>query len=100
MRLSPRKNSPLGKKNIPGRGGNERYLTLEQIIPIGALFTGHQSIFRVRTVKRLAVGDMGGGSPDGARLFIRATANLEEKVKIAKYLAGIKEDVSEPVRKI
>jgi 4-hydroxybutyryl-CoA dehydratase/vinylacetyl-CoA-Delta-isomerase len=41
----------------------------------------------------------GGGSPDGAKLFIRATANLEEKVAIAKRLAGISEEVPEPAAK-
>ena len=38
----------------------------------------------------------GGGSPDGAKLVIRATANLEEKVQVAKKLAGITEDIPEP----
>ena len=37
-----------------------------------------------------------GGSPDGARLVIRATANLEEKVEIARKLAGITEEIPEP----
>ena len=41
----------------------------------------------------------GGGSPDGAKLLIRANANLEEKVQIAKRLAGIKEDIPEPEKK-
>lgn len=40
----------------------------------------------------------GGGSPDGARLFIRATADLEKKVEIARNLAGVKEDIAEPQR--
>ncbi len=38
----------------------------------------------------------GGGSPDGAKLFIRATANLEKKVEIARKLAGITEEIPEP----
>lgn len=38
----------------------------------------------------------GGGSPDGAKLVIRASANLERKVEIARRLAGIKESVPEP----
>jgi 4-hydroxybutyryl-CoA dehydratase/vinylacetyl-CoA-Delta-isomerase len=38
----------------------------------------------------------GGGSPDGARLVIRATENLEEKVEIARKLAGITEEIPEP----
>ena len=37
----------------------------------------------------------GGGSPDGAKLMIRAADNLEEKVKIAKRLAGIEEEIPE-----
>lgn len=38
----------------------------------------------------------GGGSPDGAKLFIRAAANLEEKAEIARRLAGIDEEMPEP----
>lgn len=38
----------------------------------------------------------GGGSPDGAKLVIRATAKLEEKIEIARKLAGITEEVTEP----
>ncbi len=38
----------------------------------------------------------GGGSPDGAKLVIKATANLEEKVEIARKLAGITEEIPEP----
>ena len=38
----------------------------------------------------------GGGSPDGAKLVIRGAANLEEKVQIARKLAGITEDIPEP----
>jgi 4-hydroxybutyryl-CoA dehydratase/vinylacetyl-CoA-Delta-isomerase len=41
----------------------------------------------------------GGGSPDGAKLVIRANVKLEEKVGIAKNLAGIKEDIPEPEKK-
>ncbi len=41
----------------------------------------------------------GGGSPDGAKLVIRANVKLEEKVEIAKNLAGIKEDIPEPEKK-
>jgi 4-hydroxybutyryl-CoA dehydratase/vinylacetyl-CoA-Delta-isomerase len=39
----------------------------------------------------------GGGSPDGAKLVIRATSKLEEKVEIARRLAGITEEMPEPV---
>jgi 4-hydroxybutyryl-CoA dehydratase / vinylacetyl-CoA-Delta-isomerase len=38
----------------------------------------------------------GGGSPDGAKLVIKAMTNLEEKVGFAKKLAGITEDIPEP----
>lgn len=38
----------------------------------------------------------GGGSPDGAKLFIKAFSELEKKVEIAKNLAGITEDIPEP----
>lgn len=38
----------------------------------------------------------GGGSPDGARLVIRGSVDLEEKVSIAKKLAGISEEIPEP----
>jgi 4-hydroxybutyryl-CoA dehydratase/vinylacetyl-CoA-Delta-isomerase len=41
----------------------------------------------------------GGGSPDGAKLVIRANVKLEEKIEIAKKLAGIKEDIPEPEKK-
>jgi 4-hydroxybutyryl-CoA dehydratase / vinylacetyl-CoA-Delta-isomerase len=39
----------------------------------------------------------GGGSPDGAKLVIRANAKLEDKVAIARRLAGITEEITEPV---
>ena len=35
----------------------------------------------------------GGGSPDGAKLVIRANENLEEKVEFARKLAGISEPI-------
>jgi 4-hydroxybutyryl-CoA dehydratase/vinylacetyl-CoA-Delta-isomerase len=38
----------------------------------------------------------GGGSPDGAKLMIRASENLEEKVGFARRLAGIDENITEP----
>lgn len=41
----------------------------------------------------------GGGSPDGAKLFIRASADIEEKVGYAKKLAGIQEDLKDPSKK-
>lgn len=41
----------------------------------------------------------GGGSPDGAKLVIRAAGDLEKKVEIARRLAGIKEELPDPARK-
>jgi len=41
----------------------------------------------------------GGGSPDGARLVIKANTKWEEKVELAKKLAGIEEDIPEPEKK-
>ncbi len=41
----------------------------------------------------------GGGSPDGAKLVIRANADLEKKVQIAKRLAGIDEEIPDPEKK-
>ena len=40
----------------------------------------------------------GGGSPDGAKMMIRATADLEKKVEIARRLAGITEEIPEPAK--
>lgn len=40
----------------------------------------------------------GGGSPDGAKLVIRASVDLEKYINIAKRLAGIEEDMAEPVK--
>jgi 4-hydroxybutyryl-CoA dehydratase/vinylacetyl-CoA-Delta-isomerase len=41
----------------------------------------------------------GGGSPDGAKLFIRATGDLEKKVEIARRLAGISDEIPDPALK-
>jgi 4-hydroxybutyryl-CoA dehydratase/vinylacetyl-CoA-Delta-isomerase len=41
----------------------------------------------------------GGGSPDGAKLVIRANAKLDDKAELARKLAGIKEEVPEPEKK-
>ncbi len=38
----------------------------------------------------------GGGSPDGAKLVIRAQAKLDDKAELARQLAGIEEEVPEP----
>jgi 4-hydroxybutyryl-CoA dehydratase / vinylacetyl-CoA-Delta-isomerase len=38
----------------------------------------------------------GGGSPDGAKLVIRGNENLEEKVELARKLAGITDPIPEP----
>lgn len=39
----------------------------------------------------------GGGSPDGARLVVRANTNFEKYADYAKKIAGITEDVKDPV---
>jgi len=41
----------------------------------------------------------GGGSPEGAKLLVRANAGLERSIALAKRLAGIEEDIPEPERK-
>jgi 4-hydroxybutyryl-CoA dehydratase / vinylacetyl-CoA-Delta-isomerase len=38
----------------------------------------------------------GGGSPDGAKMVIRASAELEKKVEIARKLAGISQPIPDP----
>ncbi len=38
----------------------------------------------------------GGGSPDGAKLMIRSLGKVDEKVELARHLAGITEEVPEP----
>lgn len=40
----------------------------------------------------------GGGSPDGAKMVIRGMAGLEEKVEMARRLAGITEEIPEPAK--
>ena len=40
----------------------------------------------------------GGGSPDGARLVVRALSKMENYAGMAKKLAGIEEDVPEPAK--
>jgi 4-hydroxybutyryl-CoA dehydratase/vinylacetyl-CoA-Delta-isomerase len=41
----------------------------------------------------------GGGSPDGAKLVIRATSGLEKKVEIARRLAGVTEEIPDSAKK-
>jgi 4-hydroxybutyryl-CoA dehydratase/vinylacetyl-CoA-Delta-isomerase len=41
----------------------------------------------------------GGGSPDGAKLVIRANAKLDDKAELARKLAGIEEEIPEPEKK-
>lgn len=38
----------------------------------------------------------GGGSPDGAKLMIRSLGKVDEKVELARKLAGISEDIPDP----
>lgn len=42
----------------------------------------------------------GGGSPDGARLVVRALTPFEKYADYAKKIAGINEEVTEPIAKI
>jgi 4-hydroxybutyryl-CoA dehydratase/vinylacetyl-CoA-Delta-isomerase len=41
----------------------------------------------------------GGGSPDGAKLFIRLSGDLERKAELARNLAGIEEEIPDPGKK-
>ncbi len=41
----------------------------------------------------------GGGSPDGAKMFIRLSSEMEKSVAVAKRLAGIEEDLKDPSAK-
>lgn len=41
----------------------------------------------------------GGGSPDGAKLFVRLFAGMEKSVEVARRLAGIEEELSDPKKK-
>ena len=41
----------------------------------------------------------GGGSPDGAKLVINASADIEKLIEMAKRLANIKEDIEAPKKK-
>ncbi|MCL6559701.1 MAG: 4-hydroxyphenylacetate 3-hydroxylase, partial [Firmicutes bacterium] len=41
----------------------------------------------------------GGGSPDGARLVVRANIPLEEFTEYARKIAGITEEMPEPEKK-
>jgi len=41
----------------------------------------------------------GGGSPDGAKLFVRLFSRMEDSVNVAKRLAGIEENLTDPVKK-
>ena len=41
----------------------------------------------------------GGGSPDGAKLVVGAVGGLEEKVEIARKLAGLAQPIADPAKK-
>ncbi len=41
----------------------------------------------------------GGGSADGAKMFVRLFSGMENSVKVAKRLAGIEEELPEPAKK-
>jgi 4-hydroxybutyryl-CoA dehydratase/vinylacetyl-CoA-Delta-isomerase len=40
----------------------------------------------------------GGGSPDGARLVVRSSTPVEKYAEMARKLAGIKEEIPDPVK--
>jgi 4-hydroxybutyryl-CoA dehydratase/vinylacetyl-CoA-Delta-isomerase len=42
----------------------------------------------------------GGGSPDGAKLVVRATTPLEEYADYAKKIINIEEEIAEPQKKL
>jgi 4-hydroxybutyryl-CoA dehydratase/vinylacetyl-CoA-Delta-isomerase len=39
----------------------------------------------------------GGGSPDGAKMVVKASTPFEEYAEMAKKVAGITEDIPDPV---
>jgi len=41
----------------------------------------------------------GGGSPDGAKLVVRAATPVDEYVSYARKIAGITEEIPEPEKK-
>jgi 4-hydroxybutyryl-CoA dehydratase/vinylacetyl-CoA-Delta-isomerase len=42
----------------------------------------------------------GGGSPDGAKLVVRATTPLEEYANYAKRIINIQAEITEPQKKL
>ena len=75
----------------------EKYMT--------ALHSGESRARAARLVEWCTIGGgvpgcmHGGGSPDGARLVSGATAGLDEKVEIARRLAGIDVEIPDPAKK-
>ena len=41
----------------------------------------------------------GGGSPDGAKIVIRGTADIPSKVELARSVAGVEEVLEDPKKK-
>ncbi|UCC44655.1 MAG: 4-hydroxyphenylacetate 3-hydroxylase [Candidatus Zixiibacteriota bacterium] len=75
----------------------EKYMT--------ALHSGESRARAARLVEWCTIGSgvpgcmHGGGSPDGAKLVIRSSGDLEKKVQIARRLAGIEEEMPDPGKK-
>ncbi len=83
---------------------DERYGDLLQKY-LGAAVDGETRARIARLVEWLTIGAgvpgcmHGGGSPDGAKLFIRGLSGLDDDIEAAKVLAGIEKDVPKPERK-
>ncbi len=83
---------------------DERYGDLLQKY-MGAAVDGETRARIARLVEWLTVGAgvpgcmHGGGSPDGAKMFVRAFSDLDGHMDMAKELAGIDDDIPKPVKK-
>jgi 4-hydroxybutyryl-CoA dehydratase/vinylacetyl-CoA-Delta-isomerase len=83
---------------------DERYGELLQRY-LGAAVDGETRARLARLVEWLTIGAgvpgcmHGGGSPDGAKLFIRGLSGLDDHIEMAKDLAGIDSVIDPPVKK-
>ena len=72
---------------------------------LGAAVDGETRARIARLIEWLTIGAgvpgcmHGGGSPDGAKMFIRGLSDLEGHIELARDLAGIEEDVPPPAKK-
>ncbi len=82
---------------------DERYGELLQKY-LGAAVDGETRARIARLIEWLTIGAgvpgcmHGGGSPDGAKLFIRGLSGLDDHISLARELAGIEEEVPRPKR--